>query len=177
MAVKKHVRPTVKQVWAWLDEVYDPEIPVVSVVDLGIVRDICWQEGDSEELVITFTPTYSGCPAVNAIVHDIEQTLHDRGIKTLRLERRISPPWTTDWITERGKQRLAGFGIAPPGARPVIAVPLGRLERRNRQQFPVHCPRCGSANTTCVSQFGSTLCKALHTCRECLEPFDHFKCI
>ncbi len=177
MAVKKHARPTVKQVWAWLDEVYDPEIPVVSVVDLGIVRDVRWEEGDGEELVVTFTPTYSGCPAIDVIAHDIERALHDRGIEALRLERRISPPWTTDWITERGKKRLAGFGIAPPGPKSVTVVPLSRLGRRNRQQPVVHCPHCGSANTTRVSLFGSTPCKAQYTCRECLEPFDHFKCI
>ena len=147
------------QIWQWLADVPDPEIPVISVVDLGIVRDVCW---DHDELVVSVTPTYSGCPATSAIAADIEYLLKSRGIGKMRLETKLSPAWTTDWITEAGKARLREFGIAPP-------VP--------RTDTPVECPRCNSINTAKVSEFGSTPCKAQYQCRDCLEPFDHFKCI
>jgi ring-1,2-phenylacetyl-CoA epoxidase subunit PaaD len=168
------MRPTVEQVWAWLDEVHDPEIPVISVVDLGIVRDVRWEEGQREELVVSITPTYSGCPATSVIAHDIQQALRDRGITALRLERRIAPPWTTDWISQKGRQRLAEFGIAPPVAEAPAVFPSSRLAR---EPLAIECPRCGSGDTTRVSQFGSTPCKAQYTCRECLEPFEYFKCL
>ncbi len=142
-------------VWSWLREVPDPEIPVISVVDLGIVRDVQWQD---QELVVTVTPTYSGCPATGVIALAIENELRARGVEKLRLERRLSPPWTTDWISASGRQQLKQYGIAPP------------------TEAVVECPRCGSQNTECVSRFGSTPCKAQYRCRDCLEPFDHFKC-
>ena len=151
------VSPT--QIWQWLAEVPDPEIPVISVVDLGIVRDVRW---DNDELVVSVTPTYSGCPATSAIAEDIKSLLKSRGIDRLRLETRLSPPWTTDWISEAGKERLCEFGIAPP-------VP--------RSDASIECPRCNSVNTAKVSEFGSTPCKAQYQCRDCLEPFDLFKCI
>ncbi len=151
--------PSSAQIWQWLAEVPDPEIPVISVVDLGIVRDVCW---DNDELVVSVTPTYSGCPATSVIAQDIRTMLKSHGIDNLRLETKLSPPWTTDWITEAGKARLREFGIAPP-------VP--------RTDTPVECPRCNSVNTAKVSEFGSTPCKAQYQCRDCLEPFDLFKCI
>ena len=149
--------PAPEEVWAWLAEVPDPEIPVISIVDLGIVRDVSW---DGATLVVAITPTYSGCPATSVIAFEIESHLRARGVERLRLERRLSPAWTTDWIGEEGREKLRAYGIAPPGAK----------------GGPVACPRCGSGATERVSQFGSTPCKAAWRCTECLEPFDHFKC-
>jgi ring-1,2-phenylacetyl-CoA epoxidase subunit PaaD len=150
--------PSTDDVWRWLDLVPDPEIPVISVVDLGIVRDVEWRD---ETLVVTVTPTYSGCPATAVIALDIQAALEARGIRHVRLETRIAPPWTTDWLSDKGRARLEEFGIAPPS-------PAGGPER---------CPRCGSVHVQRVSQFGSTPCKAQWRCADCLEPFDYFKCI
>jgi ring-1,2-phenylacetyl-CoA epoxidase subunit PaaD len=152
------MKPSVEQIWRWLDEVPDPEIPVISVVDLGIVREVTW-EGDM--LSVAVTPTYSGCPATRVISMDIETALRDHGIEAVRIDTRISPPWTTDWLSDKGKIRLEDYGIAPPS-------PAGG---------PSRCPRCGSVHVTRVSQFGSTPCKAHWRCDDCLEPFDYFKCI
>ena len=152
--------PSTEQIWSWLAEVPDPEIPVISIVDLGIVRAVDW-EGDT--LVVTVTPTYSGCPATSVINFEIEQALRNRGVEKLRLERRLSPAWTTEWIGAAAREKLRAYGIAPPsgaGVNPTVA-----------------CPRCGSKKTEKVSQFGSTPCKAAYRCRDCLEPFDYFKCI
>ena len=168
--------PSTAQVWDWLAEVPDPEIPVISVTDLGIVRDVRW-EGDT--LVVAVTPTYSGCPATAVIDMEIEAHLRKRGVEAIRLERRLSPPWTTEWLTEEGREKLKGFGIAPPVAG---TASDGRLAARaarlgGRSNLVVECPRCGSTRTERVSQFGSTPCKASWRCTECLEPFDYFKCI
>lgn len=150
--------PSVDQIWAWLDTIPDPEIPVITLVDLGIIRDVQWQE---ETLVITITPTYSGCPATSIINLDIETCLLDKNVDNLRLERRLSPAWTTDWLSQKGRKALENYGIAPP-------QPAGG---------PARCPQCHSANLERTSQFGSTPCKALWRCKDCLEPFDYFKCI
>lgn len=147
----------IEQVWRWLAEIPDPEIPVVSITDLGIVREVRWDDGT---LVVTVTPTYSGCPATSAINHDIETALHQHGIDRLRLERRLSPAWSTDWIGAEAQAKLRAYGIAPPAADVRVA-----------------CPHCGSADTQQLSRFGSTPCKAVWRCRTCLEPFDRFKCI
>lgn len=167
------MRAPVAQVWDWLAEVPDPEIPVISLVDLGIIRDVAW-EGDT--LAVAVTPTYSGCPATAVIALDIEAALRARGIGKLRLDRRLSPPWTTDWISAAGREKLRAYGTAPPvdgtaadGRR--VAALLGQGNRE------VTCPRCGSQATEEVSRFGSTPCKAAWRCRDCLEPFDYFKCI
>ncbi|ASP21098.1 putative 1,2-phenylacetyl-CoA epoxidase, subunit D [Antarctobacter heliothermus] len=149
---------TVDQIWGWLDEVPDPEIPVISVVDLGIVREVTL-EGDTVKVAVT--PTYSGCPATRVISMDIETALRDHGLDKIQIETRIAPPWTTDWLSDKGRAKLEDYGIAPPS-------PAGG---------PDHCPRCGSKNVTRVSQFGSTPCKAHWRCSDCLEPFDYFKCI
>ena len=149
---------SVEQIWQWLAAVPDPEIPVISLVDLGVIRDVAW---DGDTLVVTVTPTYSGCPATRVINLDIEQALRARGVGKVKLERRLAPPWTTDWLSAAGREKLSAYGIAPP-------VERGRN---------VACPRCGSNQTEKISQFGSTPCKAHFRCRECLEPFDHFKCI
>lgn len=148
----------VDEVRQWLEGVPDPEIPVLSVVDLGIVRDAAWH---GDELEVTITPTYSGCPAIAVIAHDIEAALHAHGVERVKLTTRLSPPWTTDWLSPQGRVKLHGFGIAPPEFN--IIAPR------------VHCPHCGSPQTECVSAFGSTPCKALYRCRACREPFDYFK--
>lgn len=146
------------QVWAWLDNVPDPEIPVISVVDLGVIRAVSVDQG---AVTVTITPTYSGCPAMAVIAFDIETALAEQGISDLTIETKIAPPWTTDWMSDKGRARLEGYGIAPPRA-------AGGPER---------CPRCRSRQVAKVSQFGSTPCKAQWRCTECLEPFDYFKCI
>ncbi len=151
-------RPTPEQIMAWLDEVPDPEIPVISLTDLGIVRGLAWN-GDTLE--VTVTPTYSGCPATTAINLSIEMELTARGIPNVRLIQQISPPWTTDWLSDTGRKKLEAYGIAPPQAA----------------GGPSHCPHCQSTAVERVSQFGSTPCKAQWRCTDCLEPFDYFKCI
>jgi ring-1,2-phenylacetyl-CoA epoxidase subunit PaaD len=170
-------RPSSGEVWGWLAEVPDPEIPVISVVDLGIVRDVRWEAaaGGVDELVVSVTPTYSGCPATRVIAGDIEAALRAHGVGAVRIETRLAPAWTTDWLSERGRERLRDFGIAPPGPRDAAA--LVPLVRRRAAAPAVACPRCGSASTALVSEFGSTPCKAHHKCLSCLEPFDAFKSI
>ncbi len=150
--------PSVDQVWGWLSAVPDPEIPVISLTDLGIIRDVQWRD---DTLVVTVTPTYSGCPATSVINFDIEKALREHGVEKIELKRQLSPAWTTDWLSEDGRKKLEDYGIAPP-------QPAGG---------PDHCPRCGSKNVEKVSQFGSTPCKAAWRCKDCLEPFDYFKCI
>lgn len=169
------MQPDTEQVWRWLAEVPDPEIPVISLTDLGIIRDVVWQ-GDT--LVVTVTPTYSGCPATSVINLDIERKLRAEGIAKLELKRQLSPPWTTDWITTEAREKLRAYGIAPPiDGTASEGVLAGRIRRMSGEALTVPCPRCGSANTARVSQFGSTPCKAAYQCRDCLEPFDYFKCI
>jgi ring-1,2-phenylacetyl-CoA epoxidase subunit PaaD len=146
------------QIWEWLEDVPDPEIPVISLVDLGIIRGVDWQ-GDT--LQVTVTPTYSGCPATSIINFEIERALRERGIEKLELKRQLSPAWTTDWLSEKGRAKLEAYGIAPPQA-------AGGPER---------CPQCGGNDLEMISAFGSTPCKAQWRCRSCLEPFDYFKCI
>ncbi|WP_404287467.1 1,2-phenylacetyl-CoA epoxidase subunit PaaD [Microvirga sp. RSM25] len=164
-------RPDANQIRSWLADVPDPEVPAVSVMDLGIVRDVQWQD---DELVVAITPTYSGCPATSVISFEIEAALRAKGIDRLRIERRLSPPWTTDWITQEGRQRLQAYGIAPPAETAGGPSPFDRFLRKD---LVIACPRCQSENTERVSEFGSTPCKAQYRCRDCLEPFDYFKCI
>lgn len=168
--------PSLDEVWHWLSQVPDPEIPVLSLVDLGIVRDVKW---DDDTLVVTVTPTYSGCPATGIINLDIERELNARGVAKVRLERRLSPPWTTDWMSAEGREKLRAYGIAPPVDDTAADGRSLALARRltSGSNLTVACPRCGSAQTEKVSQFGSTACKASYRCRACLEPFDYFKCI
>jgi len=169
------MRPAPEQIWAWLDEVPDPEIPVISITDLGIVRDVEWQ-GDT--LVVTVTPTYSGCPATSLINFEIDRHLRARGIGDLRIERRLSPPWSTDWLRDDARDRLRAYGIAPPiDGTASDGLAAGRAARLTGARLQVPCPRCGSARTEEVSRFGSTPCKAAWRCTDCLEPFDYFKCI
>ncbi len=165
-------RPTVDAIWTALAAIPDPEIPVISLVELGIVRDVAWR---GDELVVTLTPTYSGCPATEVIAADVAAALIAVGVIGARIETRLAPAWTTDWITPAAKARLADYGIAPPGGRPgVQAIDIGAIARR-KSAPQVPCPRCGSPRTRELSRFGSTPCKAQHRCEDCLEPFDYFK--
>lgn len=167
--------PAPEEVWRWLGEVPDPEIPVISLTDLGIIRDVAW---DGDTLVVAVTPTYSGCPATTVINLDIEAALRARGIDKLRLERRLSPAWTSDWITAEGRDKLREYGIAPPiDGTAADGRLMARASRLAGSNLAVACPRCGSTRTEKVSQFGSTPCKASYRCSDCLEPFDYFKCI
>mmetsp|Transcript_29281 Transcript_29281/g.56848 ORF Transcript_29281/g.56848 Transcript_29281/m.56848 type:complete len:156 (+) Transcript_29281:891-1358(+) len=151
-------RPSVNEVWTWLADVPDPEIPVISLVDLGVIRGVEWQ---GETLQVTVTPTYSGCPATSIINLEIEAALRAKGIQNLSLKRQIAPPWITAWMSEAGRTKLETYGIAPPQAA----------------GGPSRCPHCKSAAVEKISQFGSTPCKAQWRCTDCLEPFDYFKCI
>ncbi|TFW10700.1 phenylacetate-CoA oxygenase subunit PaaJ [Massilia arenosa] len=156
-------------VWDLLRRVSDPEIPVLSIVDLGIVRGV---QFDGDACVITITPTYSGCPAMDVISREVKTALHDEGIDNVRVDMQLSPAWTTDWMTEDGKRALASYGIAPPSQK---VVDISSLKRRGVDEPVVACPLCHSARTQLVSQFGSTSCKALYKCLDCREPFDYFK--
>jgi len=156
------------EIWNILEEVKDPEIPVLSVVDLGIVRKV--EERGANDYLITITPTYSGCPAMDTIEREIKETLQKRNIST-EIKTSISPAWTTDWLTEKGRKNLEEYGIAPPSE---ASTDKSFLTGKHKA---VRCPQCKSENTTMVSQFGSTACKALYKCNDCLENFDYFKCI
>ena len=169
-------QPDTARVWDWLAEIPDPEIPAISLTDLGIIRDVAWQD---DTLVVTVTPTYSGCPATGVINLDIETALRSHGIEKLELKRKLSPPWTTDWITDAGREKLRAYGIAPPVDGTAADGQLaGRISRlAGTSNLVIACPRCRSNATERVSQFGSTPCKASYRCTDCLEPFDYFKCI
>jgi len=165
---------TPDQVWSWLGEVPDPEIPVISVVDLGIVRGV---EFDGDECVVTITPTYSGCPAMQVISEAVGEALRAHGLDKLRIVTQLSPAWTTDWMSETGKAALKGYGIAPPVEQAIdISGLRGGVKRGAFKEPEVACPNCGSTHTQLTSQFGSTPCKALYKCLDCREPFDYFKC-
>jgi ring-1,2-phenylacetyl-CoA epoxidase subunit PaaD len=152
--------PSVAQVWEWLAGVPDPEIPAISIVDLGIVRSVTWSDDAvAPELRVAITPTYSGCPATSMIRRDIVNALHERGLERVRLDVELSPPWSTTVISADGREKLRAYGIAPPD-------PDGT----------VTCPRCASSAVEAISAFGSTPCKALYRCNACREPFDRFKC-
>jgi len=174
MSVMNTQQADTAQVWDWLEQVPDPEIPVISVVDLGIVRGVQWID---DECVVTITPTYSGCPAMQVIAETVEQALHEHGIEKVRLVNQLSPAWTTDWMSEAGRAKLKGYGIAPPAQQVIdISGLKGGIKRSAGPALTVACPNCGSSHTQLTSQFGSTPCKALYKCLDCLEPFDYFKC-
>jgi ring-1,2-phenylacetyl-CoA epoxidase subunit PaaD len=156
------------QVWSLLATVADPEIPVLSVLDLGIVRDV---EVTGAGVSVTITPTYSGCPAMGTIELDIRRALEAAGFGAVGIRIVLSPAWTSDWLTDAGREKLRAFGIAPPAATTSSKRALLGVDAH------VACPRCGSTETELLSAFGSTACKALFRCRLCLDPFDHFKCI
>jgi ring-1,2-phenylacetyl-CoA epoxidase subunit PaaD len=158
---------TEKEIWAYLEEVSDPEIPVLTVVDLGVIRSVSLKEN---LCTIVITPTYSGCPAMKVIEEDIIALLKEKGIPNIKVELTLFPAWTTDWLTENGKNKLREYGIAPPENEVDKSVLFA-------EPTVVPCPLCKSKNTRMISQFGSTACKAHHQCNECLEPFDYFKCL
>jgi ring-1,2-phenylacetyl-CoA epoxidase subunit PaaD len=161
----------VMRAWDTLHGVLDPEVPVISVCDLGIVRDVVAEE---QYLTVVVTPTYSGCPATEQIEQAILGALDEARLGPARIEMRRSPAWTTDWISEEGRRKLSEYGIAPPTGN--AAMPSGAAPVRFMQRAPaVACPRCGSMQTERRSAFGSTACKALYRCTACHEPFEYFK--
>ena len=157
---------TEEHIWQILEEVPDPEVPVLNLLDLGIIRDVNLNE---DEIEIIVTPTYSGCPATSMINMAIKMKLIERGFNNIKITNQLSPAWTTDWMTEEGKQKLKAYGIAPT----VYSKNSDELFSKTDE---VECPLCGSKQTHLVSQFGSTACKALYQCDDCREPFDYFKC-
>ena len=155
--------PDTSELYELLSTVCDPEIPVLTLQDLGVLRDISVNDG---QIKVTITPTYTGCPALDTMRADIESTLADAGYQQVTVKESLSPAWTTDWMTQNGREKLRAYGIAPP-ASTTCGRQTGRIE----------CPQCGSDEVSKISEFGSTACKALYRCEDCLEPFDYFKCI
>lgn len=159
-----------------LEEVKDPEVPVLSILDLGILRDVqitsplCGGTGESPAVRLTITPTYSGCPAMDVIQMDIRLKLLEKGYRNIQIQQSLSPAWTTDWMSEEGKRKLKEFGIAPPNPKQQFCT------AEMFQQEAVQCPRCDSFHTEVISQFGSTACKSMYRCLDCKEAFDYFKC-
>ena len=151
------------QLFELLSSVCDPEIPVLTLQDLGVLRDI---SVDGDEIKVTITPTYAGCPAMDTMRADIETTLAQAGIEHVTVQQSLSPAWTTDWMSENGREKLRAYGIAPP-VNTTCGQATGTIE----------CPQCGSSDVKRISEFGSTACKALYQCQDCREPFDYFKCI
>jgi ring-1,2-phenylacetyl-CoA epoxidase subunit PaaD len=158
---------TTDDIWNFLEEVSDPEIPVLTIIDLGVVRSV---QFDGTTCNVVITPTYSGCPAMQMIEDQIKEKLTEKGIPYTKVELTLSPAWTTDWISEDGRNKLREYGIAPPENEVDKSVLFA-------EPPTVPCPLCGSSDTRMVSQFGSTACKAQYQCNQCLEPFDYFKCL
>jgi len=157
---------TTDEIWKLMEDINDPEIPVLSITDLGIVREIKLTDSGVEVFI---TPTYSGCPAMDVISMNIRMTLLKEGFGKVKITQQLSPAWTTDWMTNKGKEKLKAYGIAPPVGKSFDKKYL-------ETELKVECPLCHSKNTKLLSQFGSTACKALYQCNDCLEPFDYFKC-
>lgn len=165
-----HIRTpeaTATEIWKLLEEVSDPEVPVLSVLDLGIVRSVAVE---ANTIFISITPTYSGCPAMDAISMNIRLKLFEKGFRNVKITQQLSPAWTTDWMTESGKQKLKAYGIAPPNPTQQFCIDALFAEEA------VPCPRCDSYHTERIAQFGSTACKSMYRCLHCKEAFDHFKC-
>ncbi len=170
-AVTAEQSPRLANAWAVLQTVLDPEVPVVSVCELGIVRDVLLHD---DGVHVVLTPTYSGCPATELIESNVVAALVAAGFGPVKVSLQRAPAWTTDWITAEGKRKLRDYGIAPPG--PALASEGVVMQFLPRRKAPaLDCPRCGSANTERLSAFGSTACKALYRCLACREPFEHFK--
>lgn len=160
-----------EEIWDLLSEVKDPEIPVLSIIDLGIAREVTIED---DKVIVRITPTYSGCPAMQAIEDEIEKTLRVNGIQNFEVNKDFSETWTTDWMTAEAKKKLKNYGIAPPGKTEKVDDFLRSLKEPGKG---VACPYCDSTNTELQSEFGSTACKAQYYCHDCEEPFEHFKCI
>ena len=155
-------------IYSYLEEINDPEVPVLSIIDLGIVRDVRMND---EELEVIITPTYTGCPAMDMITATIKIQLATLGFKKIKVTQALSPVWTTEWMSEEGKRKLREYGIAPPNPRQQVCD-----QKLFAAAEAVQCPQCNSYHTHRISEFGSTACKALHQCDDCKEPFDYFKC-
>lgn len=160
---------TEKEVWKLLDSIPDPEIPVISVVELGVIRKVNLRDTDIE---VTITPTYSGCPAMQRFEKDIETTLKENGFEAVEIKTVLSPAWTTDWMNDEALEKLRKYGIAPPQKG---TADKGILFEQGPKEVP--CPQCNSIHTVLISQFSSTACKSLYKCNNCQETFDYFKCI
>jgi ring-1,2-phenylacetyl-CoA epoxidase subunit PaaD len=163
----------VKHIWQLLEEVKDPEVPVLSVIDLGIVRSIeltPLSNGNGIEVKIIITPTYSGCPAMDVISMDMRLKLIEKGYRNISIQQQLSPAWTTDWMSNHGKEKLKIYGIAPPNPKQQFCKEEMFIEE------VVQCPRCQSHYTQLISQFASTACKSMYRCLVCKEAFDYFKC-
>jgi ring-1,2-phenylacetyl-CoA epoxidase subunit PaaD len=156
-----------QEIWHLLQEVKDPEVPVLSILDLGIVRHV---QIDGGQINITITPTYSGCPAMDVISMDIRLKLIEKNYRNVHIRQQLSPAWTTDWMSEEGKRKLKAYGITPPNPKQQFC------SDEMFQQEAVQCPLCDSYHTEVISQFGSTACKAMYRCLDCKEAFDYFKC-
>lgn len=171
--VSQHITETEKKIWSLLATVTDPEVPVLSVIDLGIIRKVSVEKVDETNIkpVITITPTYSGCPAMDVISMSIRMLLLEAGFKEIEIKQVLSPAWTTEWMSAEGKDKLKAYGIAPPQYKQAVCTPDAF-----QQEEAIQCPQCNSWHTTLISQFGSTACKALYRCEDCKEPFDYFKC-
>ena len=157
-----------KTIYAYLEEIKDPEVPALSIIDLGIVRDI---KMSGEEIEVIITPTYTGCPAMDMITATIKIELATLGFKKIKVTQVLSPAWTTDWMSEEGKRKLKQYGIAPPNPKQQVCD-----QKLFAAAETVQCPHCNSYHTHRISEFGSTACKALYQCDDCKEPFDYFKC-
>jgi ring-1,2-phenylacetyl-CoA epoxidase subunit PaaD len=171
--VNDHIKETEHKIWSLLETVNDPEVPVLSVIDLGIIRNVQIEqsEANSYKSIITITPTYSGCPAMDVISMQIRIVLLEAGFTSIEIKQVLSPAWTTEWMSAEGKDKLKAYGIAPPQYKQAVCTPDAF-----QAEEAIQCPQCNSWNTTMVSQFGSTACKALYKCEDCKEPFDYFKC-
>lgn len=171
--LSNHITETEKKIWLLLETVTDPEVPVLSVLDLGIIRNVSVEPSGENNVkpVITITPTYSGCPAMDVISMNIRMVLLQAGFKDIEIKQVLSPAWTTEWMSTEGKNKLKAYGIAPPQYKQAVCTPDAFQEEE-----AIQCPQCNSWHTTLISQFGSTACKALYKCEECKEPFDYFKC-
>lgn len=155
-----------ERIWQALEGIPDPEIPVVSITDMGMVRDV---QVDGERVTVTFTPTFSGCPALHVIRDSIGQAVRDLGVENVEVKSTLTPPWTTDWMNADARERLRQYGIAPPAPAGEGLITL--------EAEPTRCPRCGSLNVNLTASFGSTLCKRLYVCGSCKEPFEGFKSV
>ena len=157
-----------KKIWQILETVYDPEVPVLTITDLGIVRDV---KINGDEIEIIITPTYTGCPAMDMIAMNIRLAMIENGYSKVKITSVLSPAWTTDWMSEEGKRKLKEYGIAPPNPKQQVCN-----DKLFAEAEAVQCPHCNSYRTNRISEFGSTACKALYQCIDCKEPFDYFKC-
>ncbi|UTW44334.1 phenylacetate-CoA oxygenase subunit PaaJ [bacterium SCSIO 12696] len=160
--------PATAAIWNLLDKVHDPEVPVLSLWDLGVLRNV---EKQGNKITVTLTPTYSGCPAINTMAEDVQTALSSAGYNEVDIRNQLAPAWTTDWLSPQGRRKLREYGIAPPQHASSDKASL------LTEEPVVPCPQCDSTNTVKISEFGSTACKALYKCKSCQEPFDYFKCL